>query len=179
MSGSWTDPSGLEAEVERVRTLDIAELRTLWRSTFGSVPPAALSKDLLARRIAWHLQEQTLGGLDSAIARLLAKLARGESSPETRRRLKPGTVLVREYQGERHTVTVVPGGFLWGDTTYGSLSTIARAITGTSWNGPRFFGVRAAGQQSDIDGGERRSISRNGSPGSTRAHGSKSRETSR
>ena len=51
-------------------------------------------------------------------------------------------MLVREYQGERHTVTVVPDGFLWRDTTYSSLSTIARAITGTAWSGPRFFGVR-------------------------------------
>ena len=60
------------------------------------------------------------------------------------RRLKPGTVLVREYQGERHTVSVVPGGFAWRETTYPSLSTIARAITGTTWNGPRFFGLHAS-----------------------------------
>jgi DUF2924 family protein len=72
---------------------------------------------------------------------------RGEKpSTELNRRLKPGTVLIREYQGERHTVTVVPGGFLWQDTTYTSLSTIARAITGTAWNGPRFFGLRVAGE---------------------------------
>jgi len=51
-------------------------------------------------------------------------------------------VLVREYQGERHTVTVVPGGYVWRENTYASLSTIARAITGTAWNGPRFFGLR-------------------------------------
>ena len=56
---------------------------------------------------------------------------------ERDRRLKPGTVLVREYQGERHTVTVVPDGFLWRDSTYKSLTTIARAITGTAWSGPR------------------------------------------
>ncbi len=55
----------------------------------------------------------------------------------------PGTVLLREYQGERHTVTVVPNGYVWHETTYASLSTIARAITGTSWNGPRFFGLRS------------------------------------
>jgi len=58
------------------------------------------------------------------------------------RRLKPGTVLVREYQGERHTVTVVPGGYLWRETIYTSLSTVARAITGTTWNGHRFFGLK-------------------------------------
>ena len=53
-------------------------------------------------------------------------------------------MLVREYQGERHTVTVVPNGYVWRETTYASLSTIARAITGTAWNGPRFFGLRVA-----------------------------------
>jgi hypothetical protein len=66
------------------------------------------------------------------------------------RRLKPGTVLVREYQGERHTVTVVSDGYVWRDVTYTSLTTIARAITGTAWSGPRFFGVRAAGKPEDL-----------------------------
>jgi hypothetical protein len=156
MSGSRI--GDLEAEVERVRTLGKAELRTLWRSTFGTAPPPALSKDLLARKIAWHLQEKALGGLDSATAKLLAKLARGERPGETRRRLKPGTVIVREYRDERHTVTVVSGGFEWRGTTYGSLSTIARGITGTSWNGPRFFGLRVSGER-DGGGGERRNDS--------------------
>jgi hypothetical protein len=71
-------------------------------------------------------------------------MARGEKpGTDIKRRLKTGTVLVREYQGERHTVTVVPGGFVWRGTTYASLSTIARAITGTAWGGPRFFGLRS------------------------------------
>jgi hypothetical protein len=67
------------------------------------------------------------------------RLARHGGSP--RRQLKPGTVLVRDYQGERHTVTVVPDGFDWQGATYTSLSAIARAITGTAWNGPRFFAL--------------------------------------
>ena len=75
---------------------------------------------------------------------LLDRLARGEKPSELNRRLKAGTVLVREYLGERHTVTVVPDGFLWADKTYSSLSAIAQAITGTTWNGPRFFGLRMA-----------------------------------
>jgi hypothetical protein len=82
-------------------------------------------------------------GLDPQTAKHLASFTRGTRSPEDRpRRLKPGTVLVREYQGERHTVTVVANGFVWREATYASLSTIARAITGTNWNGPRFFGLR-------------------------------------
>ena len=59
-------------------------------------------------------------------------------------------MLVREYQGERHTVTVVPGGYVWCESTYLSLSTIARAITGTAWNGPRFFGLRNRRDQSEV-----------------------------
>jgi Protein of unknown function (DUF2924) len=62
------------------------------------------------------------------------------------RRFKAGTMLVRECQGERHTVTVVPGGYVWRENTYTSLSTIARTITGTAWNGPRFFGLRTRGK---------------------------------
>ena len=138
------DPEGLEAEIDRVRSLGLDGLQARWRTTFRSSPPPALTKDLLARGIAWNIQEQALGRLDAATQKLLDGFARGEM-PEGRRRLKPGTVLVREHQGGRHTVTVVPGGFLWRDTTYRSLSTVARAITGTAWNGPRFFGLRGPG----------------------------------
>jgi len=98
--------------------------------------------------MCWHIQEQALGGLDQDTSRLLDGLARGDKPrADPSRRLKPGTVLVREYQGERHTVTVVSDGYMWGEVTYASLSTIARAITGTAWSGPRFFGVPPAGSQ--------------------------------
>jgi hypothetical protein len=139
------DREAIEAEIDRVRSLGLDELRTLWRRTLRSSPPPALTKDLVARFICWHIQEQSLGGIDPDTAKLLDGLARGDKpGSETPRRLKPGTVLVREYQGERHTVTVVPGGYLWREATYASLSTVARAITGTAWSGPRFFGVCAA-----------------------------------
>ena len=81
--------------------------------------------------------------------KLLTGLLKGGTSSEGKRRLKAGTVLVREYQGERHTVTVVPEGFVWRETTYRSLSTIARAITGTVWGGPRFFGLRSANSKQE------------------------------
>jgi hypothetical protein len=113
---------------------------------FEKTRPAGLTKDIMARMIAYRLQEEAFGGLDPETVRLLDRLARGEKPNELNRRLKAGTVLVREYQGERHTVTVVPDGFVWQDTTYSSLSTIARAITGTAWNGPRFFGLRVPGE---------------------------------
>lgn len=133
----------LEAEIARIRALGLDELRGLWRSMFRAPPPPAFTKDLIARFVSWHIQEQTLGGLDQNAAKLLDDLDRNDK-PRFRR-LKPGTVLVREYQGERHTVTVIGEGYLWRDETYASLSSIARAITGTAWNGPRFFGLRPAG----------------------------------
>jgi hypothetical protein len=138
------DAAAIEAEVDRVRSLGIAALRQRWRLMFGGQPPAGLTRDLIRRMIAYRIQEEAFGGLDYKTVKLLDRLARGERPVELKRRLKPGTVLVREYQGARHTVTVVPGGFLWREQSFASLSTIARAITGTAWNGPRFFGLRVA-----------------------------------
>ena len=106
----------LEAEIARIRALGLNELRTLWRSTFRTPPPSPFTKDLIARFICWHIQEQGLGGLDHKATKLLDGLARGDKPGADRlRRLKVGTVLVREYQGERHTVTVVSDGYVWRD----------------------------------------------------------------
>jgi hypothetical protein len=133
-----TDPAAIETEIAHLRSLALDVLRRHWRAIFGRMPPADLSKDLLRRMIAYHLQERAFGGLDREALRFLDGLAR-RGSP--RRQLKPGTVLVRDYQGQRHTVTVVPNGFDWQGMTYASLSAIARAITGTAWSGPRFFAL--------------------------------------
>ena len=139
MSRPSFEREAIEAEIDRVRSLGVDSLRTLW----GSSPPPAFSKDILARFLCWHIQEQAFGGLDPKTAKHLGGFARGDRSRADRpRRLKPGTVLLREYQGERHTVTVVAKGYVWREATYASLSSIARAITGTAWNGPRFFGLR-------------------------------------
>jgi Protein of unknown function (DUF2924) len=134
-----TEVAAIEAEIAHLRSLALDALRRRWRVMFGRTPPAALSKDLLGRMIAWRLQEQAFGGLDRHSLKFLDGLARHGGSP--RRQLKSGTVLVRDYQGERHTVTVVPDGFDWQGATYTSLSAIARAITGTTWSGPRFFAL--------------------------------------
>jgi hypothetical protein len=140
------DPAAIEAEVDHIRSLGIDALRSRWRMVFNATPPAGLTKDLLARMIAYQIQEDAFGGLDREMIKQLDRLGRGEKAPKENRRLKTGTVVVREYQGERHTVTVVPDGFEWHGSTYTSLSTIARAITGTAWNGPRFFGLRVAAE---------------------------------
>src|SRR5262245_44891929 len=99
--------AAIEAEIERIRSLGVDELRKQWRMTFGSIPPRALTKDLIARMITYRLQEEAFGGLDRATVKLLDRLARGDK-PELNRRLKAGTVLIREYQGERHTVSASP-----------------------------------------------------------------------
>jgi hypothetical protein len=143
-----SDREAIEAEIDRIRSLGLDDLRALWRTTFRSSPPKGLTKDLVARFICWHIQEQAFGGLDPQTAKVLDGFARNGKPPD--RRLKAGTVLVREYQGERHTVTAVPGGYVWRENTYASLSTIARAITGTAWNGPRFFGLRTRRSHSGV-----------------------------
>jgi Protein of unknown function (DUF2924) len=149
MTRRSTGHETIEAEIDRIRSLGLDELRTQWRTTLRSSPPPTFTKDLMARFICWHIQEQAHGGIDANTAKLLDGLARG-GKPGADRRLKPGTVLVREYQGDRHTVTVVPGGYAWRDATYASLSAIACNITGTAWNGPRFFGLRAGGDRPDV-----------------------------
>jgi hypothetical protein len=86
-----------------------------------------------------------------------------------RRRLKPGTVLVRDYHGQRHTVTVAADGFEWQGTTYASLSAIACAITGTAWSGPRFFALRPNGVPTR--GNNKKTMRHNGSHGARALNG--------
>jgi hypothetical protein len=140
----------LEAEIEQIRSLPVDQVRVLWRQTFKSPPPLAFAKDMLGRMICYHMQEKALGGLSRASQRFLDNIGEGKAAIETaRRRLKPGAVLVREYQGERHSVVVASDGFVWKEETYASLSIIARLITGTNWNGPKFFGLRLNIDKSD------------------------------
>ena len=106
--------------------------------------PKALTRDLLLRTLCWHIQEKAFGCHDRATLQMLAGYAKGRPDVQKARRLKPGTEIVREYQGERHTVVVTAEGFRWRDGDYSSLTAIAQTITGTNWNGPRFFGLRMA-----------------------------------
>lgn len=138
-----TDSTAIATEIARIRSLKIDDLRHHWRMTFKKDAPKALTKDLLARMLIWRLQEQALGGFDPATLKTLETYAKGQPAEARRlRRLKPGTELVREYQGERHTVIVTKDGFLWRGVSYKTLSAIANEITGSNWNGHRFFGLR-------------------------------------
>ena len=129
--------------------MPLAELQAAWQREFRLAPPKGLWRDLLLRTLTWRLQEKAFGGHDKATERLLT--ASGNTKKERagegklNRRLKTGTVLVRDFGGARHTVTLVPEGFVWQEKIFSSLSAIAKLITGTNWNGPKFFGLREGG----------------------------------
>ena len=146
------ETSSVEDEIARLRGLDIEALRARWRTAFGARAPPHLPRHLLFAMIAYRLQAEVVGDLDAETLRHLKKInlapSKTEAVPLTkaleqrRRELSPGTILIREWNGQTHRVMVVDRGFAWEDTTYDSLSKIAQAITGTKWNGPRFFGLR-------------------------------------
>jgi len=127
----------ITAEVRALAALDLAGLRNEWRRRYGA-PPRMRSKDLLARLLAWRIQADAFGGLDAVTLRLL----KSERAAPPAVDLAPGTRLAREWQGRRHEVEVLERGFRHDGRIYGSLSEVARAITGTRWNGLRFFGLR-------------------------------------
>jgi len=141
------DRKTIDVEIARLRDLDIGGLRNHWRSLFGRPPVPHLSRHLLFRILAYRLQADRWGDLDAESRRLLDR----SESPEQAGRsalsrhnaaLRPGTVLGREWNGQMHRVAILADGFAWNGKTYPSLSKAAFAITGTRWNGPRFFGLR-------------------------------------
>ena len=141
--------AAVESEIAHLRGLDLQALRARWRSLTGRAAPAHLPKALLLRVLAYRVQAAAFGDLDQATARLLDRIAdearsgkRVDVPVPDRVGLRPGTVLVREWEGTSHRVMVMTEGFAWNGSTYASLSKVARAITGTRWNGPRFFGLR-------------------------------------
>ena len=135
-------PPARAAEIERLGALPLKELRAAWAAEFRRDPPKGLWRDLLLRTLTWRLQEKAFGGHDKATLKLVEDYGQKRAGDQRCQRLKAGTVLIREFGGIRHTVTIVPDGFVWKDKTYPSLSAIARIITGSNWNGPRFFGLR-------------------------------------
>jgi hypothetical protein len=144
------DESELRESVANLATLDLADLRLQWRNVFGGAAPLHLPKPLVARIIAYRLQADAFGDLPDTVRRALEGFdvqnlvpngpTRGSGLPY-RRRIKPGSILVREWNGHLQRVTALEEGFAWEGKTYRSLSTVARAITGGHWNGPRFFGL--------------------------------------
>jgi hypothetical protein len=129
----------LEDDVRGLEAMDLELLRAEWRARYGA-PPGLRSVDLLRRLLAWRIQADAYGDLDTELRRRL----RSTSTPRRLdQRVRPGARITREWQGRRCEVDVVHGGFVYAGIRYRSLSEVARVITGTRWNGPRFFGLRA------------------------------------
>jgi len=153
------DPA-VEAELDRLVGMRIVDLRNRYRELFRAEPAKAFGPDLLRRSIAQRIQERAYGGLSRTNQRLLDQLikaarARPNGRIELPRRIKPGSELVRTWNRRTYRVVVLEGGFAYEGRSYSSLSEIAFAITGTKWNGPRFFGLRRAaektsGSKSDV-----------------------------
>ena len=142
------DRADITSRLRSLPTLEKGELQSEWQRLFGRPAPAPLRKDLLIRVLAYRMQEVAYGGLKPATRKRLQQLAKTiaenprapiSSAPS----IKPGTRLVREWNGKPNVVTVLEEGFEYSGKRYGSLSEIARLITGTRWSGPLFFGLKS------------------------------------
>jgi DUF2924 family protein len=140
----------LDNEIARLRGLDVGELRARWHTVFRRRAPPHLPRHLLFRILAYRLQADRLGELDTDSRRLLDRIGSGPVERidrlvadlnRSRTELRPGTLLTREWDGHLQRVMVLADGFAWNGKTYPSLSKVAFAMTGTRWSGPRFFGL--------------------------------------
>ncbi|PSL14821.1 DUF2924 domain-containing protein [Shimia abyssi] len=129
----------LEQAVAAIDKLDRGECLDRWREAFSRPPPKHLSLQFMKRVLIWDLQNQMLGSVSAKAKRRLKQIAAGQSVPAT---AKPGSHLVREWNGRTYQVEVVDCGYIMDGKTWRSLSAIARHITGARWSGPRFFGVQ-------------------------------------
>ena len=136
----------ISAQIAALASLSMNELKMRWRDLYDTESPPRRSRGLLIRAIAYRVQEQVFGGLDPATRRLLERAA--EDRPARGRKRAPavkafsGTLLIREWHGAAHRVTVLDEGVAYHGQRYGSLSEVARLITGSRWSGPLFFGLR-------------------------------------
>ena len=136
----------LEEEIASLRRMSRGHLKDRWCALYKAAPPAAFTPDLLARGIAWKLQERVLGGLSPEAKRLIGVGGAGEGSPAPhrsapRQTLRPGNRLVRRWRGRTYVVEATATGLSYDGAIFGSLSEIATKITGTRWSGPKFFGL--------------------------------------
>jgi hypothetical protein len=144
------DSAGLAKELANLPDLGREDLMEHWRKLYGTEPPTKMSRPILIQALAYQMQEQVLGGLRPVVRRALARaveeIASGQPASEVsvRVRLRPGTRLLREWRGTAYEAIVLDDGVLFRGKRYRSLSEVARAITGSRWSGPLFFGLKAA-----------------------------------
>ncbi len=138
----------LAADLAALQQLSHGELKQRWDRFYGSPCPPRMGRIFLLRALAYGIQEQALGGLDRATRRRLdraaADLAARRTPAPPGPKIKPGTRLLREWQGKVHEVIVLEAGVEYRGEAWLSLSAVAREITGTRWSGPRFFGLKGA-----------------------------------
>jgi hypothetical protein len=135
-----------EVELSTLDALTLAQLREVWKVRFGTEAPPVRSRDILLHLLGWRIQAEAFGGLDAKTERKLREIGEAVErdanyDAHVRAPLSPGVILTREWRGRTHRVAVTTTGFRHEDRDYGSLSDAARAITGTRWSGPRFFGL--------------------------------------
>jgi hypothetical protein len=139
--------SEIETKLASLPAMNKGELLKIWRECFKHNQPQHLRKELIVPILAYRIQEMAYGGLSDKVRKKLREIAQSIESEKTSRRkpaskLHIGTRLVRSWNGSLHEVSVLQEGFEYRGQVYGSLSTIAREITGTRWSGPLFFGTK-------------------------------------
>jgi Protein of unknown function (DUF2924) len=159
-NGHSSTKTSVEGEIAHLRGLDLKGLHARWQSVFQRSAPAHLTRHLLFAVIAYRVQADRFGDLDHETKQVLNRTDAKEAAPAMSARLasfdlkrtdlSPGTVLVREWDRRSQRVMVMADGFAWNGQTYDSLSKVAFAITGTKWNGPRFFGLRDKDERSTM-----------------------------
>ena len=142
----------LASEIASLSKLGTDEIRERWKAMFGKAPSSDISRSFLTRAIAYRLQEKAFGGLKPSIRRLLVEFTdeRADGSAVAAapsRIVQRGAVLVREWRGISHQVSVLEKGFRFRGKRYRSLSEVAREITGTRWSGPLFFGLKGRAKE--------------------------------
>jgi hypothetical protein len=147
----------LADEIAGLQSLDVAQLKARWRTLYKTEAPARFSRDLLIRAVAYRLQERALGGLKPTTRRLFERVADDARARQplkvvSVRKLEPGAVLIREWNGVKHKVVVLESGFSYRAHRYRSLSELARLITGSRWSGPLFFGLKNRPKKEAGDG---------------------------
>jgi len=133
-----------DTKIASLKSMKPVELRLAWRNAHGTTAPPAFGSALMVRALASHYQEREFGKLTKAELRQLGALGRKNERRKEGRistEAKPGTWLSRTWHGEVHEVVVLESGCEYRGNAYGSLSAVARQITGAKWSGPRFFGL--------------------------------------
>jgi hypothetical protein len=171
MPSGTIDHAALEAEIERLPALSLLELRNRWKTLFRHSAPKSLRRNFLARGVAYQMQVETYGGLSVGTKRRLREIANATRNGDANSmlgstRIRAGTQMIRQWQNTTHTVTAVTDGFEWNGRTYKSLSAVAKAITGTNWNGFAFFGIKRSPPGNKNASGPRRTSLRANPDGS-------------